>query len=360
MRRGTSILRSVVLSALVAAALATVGRSAGALEPPTKTIYLALGDSYSSGEGLGPFLPGSGKCDRSPEAYPQIVARRIGALTLKFVACSGATIAQIDQQVSGVAPRTLRHVAMTTVTAGGNDLPLSGLITACMEVAASPTSIPIEYLPGASSPTLCASAIRGAATLLGAGINTVTGDVTMPVGALKSPLSRPSPFETRLLTLYRLILTSEGAKKHQEAGPWLLVVQYPSLLGPPGANSCVLSPTALPPVGSTTTNGPIGPLFPAFSSASSYALRDINRYVQLEISVVVGALRRDGYLDVSLVTSGVDFAPLNCATGTSPDVNGVLVSDAPPEVESGSFHPTAVGQAALASSVLVAWRTITR
>ncbi len=40
-----------------------------------KPLYIALGDSYSSGDGLAPYLAGSGSCDRSPEAYPNLTGR---------------------------------------------------------------------------------------------------------------------------------------------------------------------------------------------------------------------------------------------------------------------------------------------
>jgi len=357
--RNTALVRTAFVFALMATIWAPAGES-GALKTPPKPIYLALGDSYSAGEGLGPFLPGSGSCDRSPESYPEIVAHHFGDLQLKFLACSGATIAQIDRQVSSLPSRTLRHVEITTVTAGGNDLPFFGLITACVGAVNATTSSTIKYLSGVSGPTLCANAIGGAAQLLGADINPVTGDVTIPMGALTFPLSKPSPFETRLSALYLHILHSEGAVKNREVGPRLLVVQYPSLTNSPGLGACLLSATPLPSVGTTTTVGISAPRYPAFKNANAYALRDINSYVQLETSVVAETLRRDGYLDVSLVPSDVGFAPLNCATGTSPDINGLIVADAAPSIESGSFHPTAVGQVALASSVLAAWRRATR
>lgn len=359
MNRGTVLVRAAILFALVATVVAPAGES-GALKTPPKSVYLALGDSYSAGEGLGPFLPGSGLCDRSPNSYPEIVARHFGDLQLKFLACSGATIAQIDQQVSSLPSRTLRHVEITTVTAGGNDLPFFGLITACVGAVTATSSPTIKYLTGVSGPTLCANAISGAAHLLGADINPVTGDVTIPVGALTFPLSEPSPFETRLSTLYLHVLHSEGAVKNREAGPRLLVVQYPSLTNSPGSGACLLSATPLPSVGPTTTIGTSAPLYPAFKNANAYALGDINSYVQLETSVVAETLRRDGYLDVTLVPPDVGFAPLNCASGTSPDINGLILAGAVPAIESGSFHPTAVGQVALASSVLAAWRRATR
>lgn len=121
-----------------------------------------------------------------------------------------------------------------------------------------------------------------------------------------------------------------------------------------------MSPTPLPSVGSTTTDASSDTLYPAFSNSDSEALRDLNRYVQLETSAVVQALRREGYLGVSLVPTNVGVAPLNCSSGTSPDMNGLLLGDAAPAIEPGSFHPTAAGQDAMASSVLASWRRTER
>jgi GDSL-like Lipase/Acylhydrolase family len=344
----------------VVAILAPFGAGAEALTTSPTPVYLALGDSYSSGEGLGPFLANSGNCDRSLKAYPELVTRRLGRISLRFLACSGANIAHIRDQISSISFNDLRHVDLTTVTAGGNDLPFSRLIAACTGAVTSTTSLTIEYLPSVSSSTLCANAISGAASLLGAGINPVTGGVTIPMAALSFPLSHPSTIESRLTALFMSVLHAEGAVKHRDAAPRLLVVQYPTLLGSPGLGACLLSPTPLPLLGATTTVGSTGPFYPAFTSASSYALGELNSYLQLETSVVVEILRSEGYLEVSLVPPESSFTPLNCTTGTSPDINGLLLTEGAPIIGSGSFHPTAVGQSALAASVVATWRTATR
>src|SRR5512139_2706140 len=56
--------------------------------------YTALGDSYCAGVGTREYYSDSGSCQRSPHAYPVIVAGRIGA-TLTFAACGGAKIPDI-------------------------------------------------------------------------------------------------------------------------------------------------------------------------------------------------------------------------------------------------------------------------
>src|SRR5260370_38762410 len=63
--------------------------------------YVALGDSYSSGEGAPPFFPGTDGptdfCHRSLNAYSQVLGQAY-SVTPKFWACSGAVTANITSQ----------------------------------------------------------------------------------------------------------------------------------------------------------------------------------------------------------------------------------------------------------------------
>lgn len=100
--------------------------------------YVALGDSFSSGEGNRPFDDGTNsklprnKCHRSSRAYPRVVAEREREIGGVFhIACSGATsqnidisgqygeLAQVDQLRSVAADR---DVDLVTITVGGNDI----------------------------------------------------------------------------------------------------------------------------------------------------------------------------------------------------------------------------------------------
>ncbi|MDQ3154030.1 MAG: hypothetical protein M3R63_20705 [Actinomycetota bacterium] len=60
--------------------------------PPAK--YVAMGDSFSSGEGNAPFEAGtdtsSNTCHRSPLAYPRLLQNDLNLGSTAFVACSGA------------------------------------------------------------------------------------------------------------------------------------------------------------------------------------------------------------------------------------------------------------------------------
>lgn len=327
---------SIVLASLVF--LLVVSTPVGA---SSKSTYVALGDSYSSGAGLGPFLAGPAGCSRSPEGYPALVSDTT-PMRLDFVACAGATTAQISAQV--VSARTaLRRAGLVTVTAGGNDLSFSNLLVSCVGGVSSPTSSIVQYLSYASGPAACTAAVAAAAGLLGAKFNSVTGTLTTPRAMTSVNQSRQSPLERRLGALVHSILVASAAG-NAGAGAHVVVVDYPVLLSKVTAPICLVGPS---PLQLTSAPG----VYPAFSAVAAKELAAINGILRREIETVVGRIRHRTARVV--VANAATFQPINCTTGTSPDLNGLSVSS----LESGgSFHPTASGQAVLAESVRVALR----
>ena len=137
------------------------------VKPPTAaTTYVALGDSYSAGQGNPAKSPKSwvdrpGKgseitngCNRSAVSYPMLVAKwlpkksQLGAMDLRFLACSGATTE--DLWHSGAFPTLekpnniewkqledtadLKKARIVTVTIGGNDLGFADILANCIDV----------------------------------------------------------------------------------------------------------------------------------------------------------------------------------------------------------------------------------
>ena len=79
--------------------------------------YVAMGDSYASGLGAGNLSGGS--CDRSSGAADQLWANAHSPASFAFVACAGATTADIiNSQVSALSSST----TLVSVTIGGNDV----------------------------------------------------------------------------------------------------------------------------------------------------------------------------------------------------------------------------------------------
>lgn len=134
--------------------------------------YVALGDSYSAGEGLRPFNyntrgreadgPESNRCHRSQSAYSQIIQFRGTEPSERFVACSGAVIhdiyhdyidetdedGDVDEAIVDIEGEDVEKVrvhaqvrpgqvhedvGLVTVTVGGNDMLFAKTVRFCLE-----------------------------------------------------------------------------------------------------------------------------------------------------------------------------------------------------------------------------------
>lgn len=111
-------------------------------------IYVSLGDSYSSGEGLDPYnsgtqdmTDGGDRCHRSPRSYAELLPLT-PAKNLNFRSCAGARIEHIyatHQQHSGIQVGAGRQALgqldtatdLVTITVGGNDVRFSEIIEFC-------------------------------------------------------------------------------------------------------------------------------------------------------------------------------------------------------------------------------------
>jgi len=131
---GGEKIASVTVSSATDFAIGEFGINAGS--------YVALGDSYSSGEGNPPFLAGTDGggdfCHRSPLAYSEVLGEEIGLNPL-FYACSGAVTANITSAPHFGEPPQLNDpgvdtsASLVTMTIGGNDAGFSDVLKACIE-----------------------------------------------------------------------------------------------------------------------------------------------------------------------------------------------------------------------------------
>ncbi|MDY7101907.1 MAG: GDSL-type esterase/lipase family protein [Actinomycetota bacterium] len=115
------------------------------VERPDTITYVALGDSYSAGEGLDNDRETDELlCHRAAEdAYPGLLARRLEAETgrpvqLDLAACSGAMMRHVladEQHLDGLNPPQLEALdastELVTITMGGNDLGFSEIGLHC-------------------------------------------------------------------------------------------------------------------------------------------------------------------------------------------------------------------------------------
>lgn len=102
--------------------------------------YVSLGDSYSSGEGNGPF---DGNCHRarsSDAAYPRILPNLVHYVGApEFHACTGAVTADVVARPQPKRTAQRRQVEylndasrLVTLTIGGNDLGFSSIVLHCL------------------------------------------------------------------------------------------------------------------------------------------------------------------------------------------------------------------------------------
>lgn len=118
-------IRSGVISALALVITAVWAAPADAAPPVD---YVALGDSYSSGLGADSSYTG-GSCDLSTNAYPALWSAAHAPASYRMAACAGATTSSvISSQVQSLSTST----NLVSITAGGNDVGFSTIMTTCI------------------------------------------------------------------------------------------------------------------------------------------------------------------------------------------------------------------------------------
>nr|WP_166136223.1 SGNH/GDSL hydrolase family protein [Nocardioides ochotonae] len=114
---------SVLALPLAAGPPSASAEPAGRDAPP---VYVALGDSYSSGVGTRDYLADGSGCLRSTRAYPHRVAVAEG-WRLRFEACAGATVRQVRRHQLAA----LVGADYVSVGVGGNDARFTSVLTEC-------------------------------------------------------------------------------------------------------------------------------------------------------------------------------------------------------------------------------------
>jgi lysophospholipase L1-like esterase len=91
--------------------------------------YVALGDSYSAGNGAGNYDSSSGDCHRSFSAYPYLWKNAHAPSSFADTACSGAVTADVlNNQLGPLNSST----GLVTITIGGNDAGFADVMTTCV------------------------------------------------------------------------------------------------------------------------------------------------------------------------------------------------------------------------------------
>jgi lysophospholipase L1-like esterase len=91
--------------------------------------YVALGDSYSAGNGAGNYDSSSGDCHRSFSAYPYLWKNAHSPSSFSDTACSGAVTADVlNNQLGPLNSST----GLVSITIGGNDAGFADVMTTCV------------------------------------------------------------------------------------------------------------------------------------------------------------------------------------------------------------------------------------
>ena len=289
--------------------------------------YVALGDSYSSGEGsFNPNLAG-GACHRSSDSYPHYLANTENLDLPDLQACSGAVtddfyvpnpnrpgeIAQLDPIND--------YTEVVTLTIGGNDIGFTDIAKECANYA-------LRYGYGCSnSPVFDDAGARIAAL---AGIDTTPGDGQM----IRTPENREiHPIKDILKDI------AEAAAPNAK----ILIAGYPQLFGEnyvyydeedgdaPGTYLCEVS------------SGFVGPTV-KYSLGDAQTLNVLGRELNTVISEAVDAAV-DELNDPNIVIeyqTPVFFNGHGLCDSGNPWVNGI-VYDGVGQIMSDSLHPTVTG-----------------
>lgn len=270
--------------------------------------YVALGDSYASGEGLAPYVGGTGGCRRSARSYPALLSAtgpgRFRELT--SAACSGAVTGDVlASQVSALRTET----STVTLTVGGNDAGFASVVAACLH---SP------------DPRLQAVLDQGSAWRAAA-----KAGARQRIASLGGPAAAP---QDRCVPLVRVL--SEVARRAPDAE--VLVTGYPRLLGTQPTSQGHRASDVLPLF--------VGEQDAAWLAGQSAAL-DAALAAGVERAQATGVRAR--FVDVSAEFTGHGLSDIQ-----APWVNGVVLASLGALVpDSSSFHLTAEGSAAYAAAI---------
>jgi hypothetical protein len=297
----------------------------------SRSAYVALGDSYSSGEGDPPYEaltenPGWNVCHRSEAAYSDLLDRELALGPLAFGACSGAVTDDL------FTPNTANHepaqfiyllpdnTRTVTLTIGGDDMGFVEVLEHCIEGLR--LGNPWPYWQGAECST--SQALRD---VLSARLNVLGGTSASSVDG--GPLIHP--------------LSEVFAAIHAEAPKARIVVGgYPALFGAKGSHY-ELHPT------STNVLERACPVWPGIGIPVYWVLYSDAKWLNEEAQALDSVIQAAA---TAAATSGlpVKYAPPAKFKGhglcdsKEAWVHPLELGVSPIGPEPSSFHTTATGQ----------------
>lgn len=300
---------------------------------PSSASYVALGDSFSSGEGNGPYQPDSNNaqtfdtCHRSDDAYGPLLSTARNLSQMIFKACSGAVTNDLfavnhdninePDQTTWLTDQT----KMVTLTIGGNDLDFPKVMEHCVSVGVAD---PWPYINGFGC-----SNDKNLRTNMATRMNALAGKADADALFVRKPI------HSELSVIERIHAKANNAK--------IYIAGYPLFFGPsstdyvrdkqaPSGQACVVGHIDVP-----------------------FLLLKVDRLDALWMDIQVNkinAVIQQAVLDAK--AKGIDVTYVKPAFGghglcdlKASYLNGVIYNGVlfhGGSVDPGSFHPTALGQ----------------
>lgn len=122
LRSSLAALGTLILAMVISLVVTGPAQAAG-------PAYVALGDSYSSGNGAGNYDSASGNCHRSLNSYPYLWKNAHAPASFYDDACSGAVTTDVTNNQLG---HLNSSTGLVSLTIGGNDAGFADVITTCV------------------------------------------------------------------------------------------------------------------------------------------------------------------------------------------------------------------------------------
>jgi len=127
LRRGLARNRLILIPIAAAVVTWPVLVAAAPAGAQSAVRYVALGDSYSAGDGAGAYYGGS--CGESANAYPALWAAANHPAGYAAKTCDGATTSSV---ISGQLSALSTSTTLVSITVGGNDVGFSSVMETCV------------------------------------------------------------------------------------------------------------------------------------------------------------------------------------------------------------------------------------
>lgn len=277
---------------------------------PTTTKYVAMGDSYSSGEGsIDNYYTDGTTCHRSPDSYSQYLVSSLALSPMNFVACSGAVTDDLFgiNAANPTEPAQLDYVnddtEYVTLTIGGNDIGFGEVLKACASSGGG-----IGY--GCSSDTaLNASLNSRLSALAGTSTATINGRDIHSILEVLEAINEESPGVKIFIGGYPKLFGASTSN-------------YTANTSAPGSYECIQFGGGFAYSDTQWMNGLANTLNGVISSA-------------VDDAVLAG-------IDATFVPANLFDGHGHCDSGAS-YLNWIMV-ETPPNPMPESFHPTPDGQ----------------